>query len=43
MASTVVAVPLLNEIVRAHTDLGPEDVTWFDRLLADWQIISTLR
>ena len=35
-------MPLLNEIVKAHTGLGPDDVAWFDRLLADWQIIADL-
>lgn len=33
---------MLNEIAGAHTDLGPADVEWFDRLLADWQIIADL-
>jgi len=36
------AVPTLTELVRAHTDLGPEDVEWLQLLLADWQIIADL-
>jgi two-component system, sensor histidine kinase PdtaS len=35
-------VPSLNELVRAHTDLGPEDLAWLHLLLADWQIIADL-
>jgi two-component sensor histidine kinase len=36
------AVPSLSELARAHTDLGPEDVAWLSRLLADWQIVADL-
>jgi len=35
-------VPSLTELVRAHTDLEPGDVTWLQLLLADWQIIADL-
>ncbi len=35
-------MPSLNELVRAHTDLGAEDVAWLHLLLADWQIIADL-
>ncbi len=35
-------VPSLTELVRAHTDLDPEDVAWLQLLLADWQIIADL-
>jgi two-component sensor histidine kinase len=35
-------VPSLQELVRAHTDLDPEDVAWLQLLLADWQIIADL-
>ncbi len=35
-------VPTLTELVRAHTDLGGDDVTWFQTLLADWQVIADL-
>ncbi len=35
-------MPSLIELVRAHTDLGEEDVSWLHLLLADWQIIADL-
>jgi two-component sensor histidine kinase len=35
-------VPTLTELVRAHTDLGEEDVAWLHLLIADWQIIADL-
>ena len=35
-------VPSLPELVRDHTDLGPEDVAWLTLLQADWQIIADL-
>jgi two-component sensor histidine kinase len=35
-------VPSLPELVRDHTDLGPEDVAWLGLLQADWQIIADL-
>jgi two-component sensor histidine kinase len=35
-------VPSLTELVRAHTDLEPDDVAWLQLLLADWQIIADL-
>lgn len=35
-------MPSLNELVRAHTHLGPDDVDWLERLMADWQIIADL-
>ncbi len=35
-------MPSLTELVRAHTDLGDEDVAWLHLLLADWQIIADL-
>jgi two-component system, sensor histidine kinase PdtaS len=37
-----VRVPSLNDLVRAHTDLGDEDIEWLHLLLADWQIIADL-
>ena len=35
-------VPTLNELVRAHTDLGEDEVAWLHLLLADWQILADL-
>jgi two-component sensor histidine kinase len=35
-------VPTLTQLVRAHTDLGTEDVAWLQLLLADWQVIADL-
>ncbi|MGN0065193.1 MAG: histidine kinase N-terminal domain-containing protein [Nocardioides sp.] len=35
-------MPSLNELVRAHTDLDDEDVTWLHLLMADWQILADL-
>jgi len=35
-------VPSLNDLVRAHTDLGDDDLAWLHLLLADWQIIADL-
>jgi two-component sensor histidine kinase len=35
-------VPTMTELVRARTDLGPEDVAWLQLLLADWQVIADL-
>jgi len=35
-------VPSLPELVRDHTDLGPDDVSWLGLLQADWQIIADL-
>jgi two-component system, sensor histidine kinase PdtaS len=35
-------VPSLPELVRDHTDLGPDDVGWLALLQADWQIIADL-
>ena len=32
----------LTDLVRAHTDLGPDDVAWLQLLQADWQIIADL-
>ncbi|WP_343065234.1 sensor histidine kinase [Nocardioides mesophilus] len=32
----------MNELVRAHTDLAEDDVSWLHLLLADWQIIADL-
>jgi len=32
----------MSELVRAHTDLGADDVAWLHLLLADWQIIADL-
>ncbi len=32
----------MTELVRAHTDLGADDVTWLHLLLADWQIVADL-
>ena len=35
-------MPTLTELVRTHTDLGPEDVEWLQLLVADWQVIADL-
>ncbi|MGA8210539.1 MAG: histidine kinase N-terminal domain-containing protein [Nocardioidaceae bacterium] len=35
-------VSSLSELVRSRTDLGPEDLAWLQRLLADWQVIADL-
>jgi two-component system, sensor histidine kinase PdtaS len=35
-------VPSLNDVAKAHTDLGEEDVAWLHLLIADWQIIADL-
>jgi two-component sensor histidine kinase len=35
-------VPSLTELVRSHTDLDDEDVSWLQLLQADWQIIADL-
>ncbi|MFN8193853.1 MAG: histidine kinase N-terminal domain-containing protein [Nocardioidaceae bacterium] len=35
-------MPSMTELVRAHTDLGADDVTWLHLLLADWQIVADL-
>ncbi len=35
-------VPSLNDVVKAHTDLGADDVAWLHLLIADWQIIADL-
>jgi two-component sensor histidine kinase len=35
-------VPSLNDVVRAHTDLGPDDLAWLHLLIADWQVIADL-
>ena len=35
-------MPSLTELARAHTDLGPADLDWLQRLLADWQVIADL-
>jgi two-component sensor histidine kinase len=35
-------VPALNEVARAHTNLGPDDMQWLHRLIGDWQIIADL-
>ncbi len=35
-------MPSLTELVRVHTDLADEDVTWLQMLQADWQIIADL-
>ncbi|MEQ4549256.1 histidine kinase N-terminal domain-containing protein [Nocardioides kribbensis] len=32
----------MSELVRSHTDLGPDDVAWLQLLQADWQIIADL-
>ncbi|WP_205471036.1 sensor histidine kinase [Nocardioides sp. SYSU D00038] len=32
----------LTQLVRSHTDLGPDDVAWLQLLQADWQIIADL-
>ena len=35
-------MPSLPELVRDHTDLGPDDIAWLGLLQADWQIIADL-
>ncbi len=35
-------MPTLTELVRAHTDLDADDLTWLQLLIADWQIIADL-
>jgi two-component sensor histidine kinase len=35
-------VPSLNDVAKAHTDLGEDDVAWLHLLIADWQIIADL-
>lgn len=35
-------MPSLLELVRAHTDLDDDDVSWLHQLMADWQIIADL-
>ncbi len=35
-------MPTLTELVRTHTDLGPEDIEWLQLLVADWQVIADL-
>ncbi len=35
-------MPSLPELVRDHTDLGPDDIGWLGLLQADWQIIADL-
>ena len=35
-------MPSLLELVRAHTDLDDDDVSWLQQLMADWQIIADL-
>ena len=35
-------MPSLTELVRSHTDLDDEDVSWLQLLQADWQIIADL-
>jgi two-component sensor histidine kinase len=35
-------VPSLPELVRDHTDLGSDDLSWLGLLQADWQIIADL-
>lgn len=36
------AVPTLDELAKAHTDLDSGDLAWLQRLMADWQIIADL-
>ena len=35
-------MPSLHELVRAHTELGEDDVAWLQLLMADWQILADL-
>ncbi|MGZ5400210.1 MAG: histidine kinase N-terminal domain-containing protein, partial [Nocardioides sp.] len=37
-----VPVPSLTELVRSHTDLDADDVSWLQLIQADWQIIADL-
>ena len=32
----------MDQLVRAHTDLDPDDVAWLHQLVADWQVIADL-
>jgi two-component sensor histidine kinase len=41
-ARTLGGVPSLPDLVRTRTDLGPADLEWLHRLLADWQLVSDL-
>jgi two-component sensor histidine kinase len=38
----VASVPTLTDLVRSHTDLDADDVSWLQLLQADWQIIADL-
>ncbi len=42
VAAYAAVVPSLDDVVRHHTTLGPDDVEWLHRLVADWQIIADL-
>ncbi len=35
-------MPSLDDVVHRHTALGPEDLEWLHRLVADWQIVADL-
>ena len=35
-------MPTLLELVRSHTDLDEDDVSWLQLLQADWQIVADL-
>ncbi len=35
-------MPSLDDVVRRHTALGPDDLDWLHRLVADWQIVADL-
>ncbi len=35
-------MPSLDDVAKAHTDLGTDDIAWLHLLIADWQIIADL-
>ncbi|MFY9915220.1 MAG: histidine kinase N-terminal domain-containing protein, partial [Nocardioidaceae bacterium] len=35
-------MPSLDDVAKAHTDLGTHDIAWLHLLIADWQIIADL-
>ncbi len=35
-------MPSLDDVAKAHTDLGTDDIAWLHLLIADWQIVADL-
>ncbi len=35
-------MPTLNDLAERHTRLGPDELAWLHRLLADWQLLADL-